>query len=139
MLHIDRTVSAEVPASPARCLERLADVGGYSSWSSLIKAVQVLEAPGRVRLRADVLGVSFEMDCELVMGDGRAVLRRLPNDPQDEERYEADWRVSQADAGAAVELHVAATLDAPGPVHLLRGRVGRRLADDLLADFTRGL
>lgn len=42
-------------------------------------------------------------------------------------------------AGSKVELHVAASIDAPGPARLLRGRVERRLVDDLLADFTRGL
>jgi hypothetical protein len=42
-------------------------------------------------------------------------------------------------APGEVTLHVVAALDAPGPARLIRGRVERRLADDLLADFTRAL
>jgi hypothetical protein len=137
MLTIDRTAYAEVAAPPARCLERLADVEAYPSWSSLIRTTSV--AGERVRLLAELLGVSFEMDCVLEVGSDRAVLRRLPNDPQDRERFEATWTVSQALAGTTVELHVVAALDAPGPARLLRGRVERRLVDDLLADFTRSL
>jgi hypothetical protein len=133
MLEIDRTVSATVDASPERCLEVLADVESYPSWSSLISSA---ERDGeRVRLRASVLGAGFEMECELELSADRAVLRRLPNDADDEERFEATWNV----APGRVELHVAAALDAPGPARLIRGRVERRVADDLLADFTRAL
>jgi hypothetical protein len=137
VLTIDRTARAQVAAPPARCLERLADVAAYPSWSSLIRASERIGE--RVRLRAELLGVSFEMDCALELGDNRAVLKRLPNDPQDEERFEATWTVAPAGQGAAVSLHVAAALDAPGPARLLRGRVERRLVDDLLADFTRSM
>jgi hypothetical protein len=133
MLMIDRSARAEVSAPPARCLERLADVEAYPSWSSLIRSAETVGE--RVRLRAELLGVSFEMDCALELGGDRAVLRRLPNDPRDDERFEATWTVSPAGSGAAVGLHVVAALDAPGPARLLRGRVERRLVDDLLADF----
>jgi hypothetical protein len=139
MLTIDRTAAADVPAaSPGRCLARLQDAQRYPEWSSLIKSAEPIEA-GRVRLRAELLGVSFEMDCELETdGATRAVLRRVPNDLDDEERFEAAWTVTRAGRrGAHVELHVRALLDAPGPARLIRGRVERRLTDDLLADFTR--
>jgi uncharacterized membrane protein len=134
MLTIDRTVRATVDAPASRCMEVLADVSGYPAWSSLIESADVLEG-NRVRLRASVLGVGFEMHCELEMGESAAVLRRLPNDRADEERLEATWTVAPPE----VTLHVVAALDAPGPARLLRGRVERRLADDLLADFTRRL
>jgi hypothetical protein len=108
-----------VAAPPARCLERLADVEAYPSWSSLIRSAEV--AAERVRLRAELLGVSFEMDCVLEVGSDRAVLRRLPNDPEDEERFEATWTVAPAANGATVELRVVAALDAPGPARPLGG------------------
>jgi hypothetical protein len=131
MLEIDRTVRGSVDAPLSRCMEVLGDVAGYPGWSSLIESAEV--AGDRLRLRASVLGVGFEMDCELELGETTAVLRRLANDPDDEERFEAHWSVDPA----TVVLRVTAALDAPGPARLLRGRVERRLADDLLADFAR--
>jgi hypothetical protein len=134
VLTIDRTARAEVAATPERCLERLGDVESYPSWSSLIRRAE--RVGDRVRLRAELLTVSFEMDCALELGPDRAVLRRLPNDDRDEERFEAVWTVRPAAPGSSdVELHVVAALDAPGPARLIRGRVERRLADDLLEDF----
>jgi hypothetical protein len=114
-------------------MERLADVEGYPRWSSLIRSAESTD--GRVALRAELLGVSFEMRCELDVGAERVVLRRVPNDAGDEERFEAEWIV----APGKVTLHVTAALDAPGPARLIRGRVEKRLTDDLLADFTRSL
>ena len=137
MLTIERRASASSGARPAACLRRLADVESYPSWSSLIREAE--RVGERVRLRAELFGVSFVMDCELETGDGGAELRRLPYDDADEERFEAAWTVTPAGARSEVELHVAATIDAPGPARLLGGRVERRLVDDLLADFTRGL
>ena len=122
-------------APPERCLERLADVEAYPSWASLIRRAEVLG--DRVRVRAEMLGVAFEMDCALELGPDRAVLRRLPYDREDDERYEATWTVAPVAGGSDVELHVAAAIDAPGPARLLRGRVERRMVDDLLADFVR--
>jgi hypothetical protein len=133
MLAIDRTARAEVEASPERCVERLEDVEGYPRWSSLIKSAEA--SGGRVALRAELLGVSFEMECELEVDGGRVVLRRLPNDAGDEERFEAEWTAAPGE----LTLHVTAALDAPGPARLIRGRVEKRLTDDLLADFTRSL
>jgi hypothetical protein len=135
VLTIDRTARAEVAATPERCLERLGDVESYPSWSSLIRGAE--RVGDRVRLRAELLSVSFEMDCVLELGPDRVVLRRLPNDDGDEERFEAVWTVTPGESGQSsdVELHVVAALDAPGPARLIRGRVERRLADDLLEDF----
>jgi Polyketide cyclase / dehydrase and lipid transport len=137
VLTIDRSARASVAASPQRCLELLSDVEAYPSWASLIRQVEVVGE--RVRVRAELLGVPFVMDCELELGPDRAVLRRLPYDEEDDERYEAAWTVRPAGSGAEVELHVTAALDAPGPARLLRGRVERRLVDDLLADFARAV
>jgi hypothetical protein len=136
VLRIHRTVNTRVGARPERCLSVLADVGSYPSWSSLIREAAVL-GPGRVRIRAELLGQSFEMECELELGADRAVLRRVPNDAADDERFVASWTVRPDGSGAAVELHVEAALDVPGAARLLRGRIERRLADDLLADFAR--
>jgi hypothetical protein len=135
VLTIDRTARGEVAAPPKRCLERLADAADYPTWSSLIRSAE--RAGERVRLKAELFGISFVMDCELEVGDDRAVLRRVPYDAEDEERFEATWTVTPAASGSEVELHVVATIDAPGPARVLRGRVERRLVDDLLADFTR--
>ena len=137
MLTIDRTARASVAATPARCLEKLAAVEAYPSWSSLIESAEAVGE--RVRLEAELLGISFVMDCDLEVGAGRAVLRRVPYDDADDERFEATWTVAPTVAGSEVELHVVAAIDAPGPARLLRGRVERRLADDLLADFTRAV
>jgi hypothetical protein len=79
------------------------------------------------------------MDCELELASGSAVLRRVPYDAQDDERFTAGWSVEPEAGGAAVELRVVAALDAPGPAGLLRGRVERRLVDDLLADFAQAV
>lgn len=133
MLEIDRTARAQVDVSPERCVERLADVDGYPRWSSLIRSAE--SSGRRVRLRAELLGLGFEMDCELELSDDRVVLRRIPNDDDDEERFEAVWTAAPGE----LTLHVTAALDAPGPARLIRGRVEKRLTDDLLADFTRSL
>ena len=135
MLTIDRSARATVEAPPERCLERLKDVEAYPSWSSLIRGAEV--AGERVRLRAEILGMPFVMDCSLEVGPEGAVLRRLPYDEHDEERYEATWSVKRAGSGAEIALHVSAALDAPGPARLVRGRIERRLVDDLLEDFAR--
>jgi hypothetical protein len=137
VLTIDRSARATVTAAPERCLERLADVEAYPSWASLIRSAEV--AGERVRLRAELLGVAFEMDCELEVAPGRAILRRVPYDARDDERFEAVWAVSPTGSASEVELHVVAALDAPGPARLLRGRVERRLVDDLLRDFAQSL
>jgi hypothetical protein len=115
-------------------MEVLADVERYPSWASLISDAEVLE-PGRVRLRAQVLGIGFEMDCALELSDDRAVLRRLPYDAGDDERYEATWSARPGE----VELHVDAALDAPGAASLMRGRIERKLVDELLADFVKAV
>jgi hypothetical protein len=133
MLEIDRTARAHVDVPPARCVELLTDVDSYPRWSSLIRSAE--SRSGRVRLRAELLGVSFEMECDLEVDDDRVVLRRLPNDDGDEERFEAAWTATPGE----LTLHVTAALDAPGPARLIRGRVEKRLTDDLLADFTRSL
>jgi hypothetical protein len=136
MLRIDRSVSAPVDASPARCLDVLADVEGWPAWARLIADAEVLERgddgrPSAARLHADVLGLKVVMDCVLEFGADRALLRRVPYDPDDDERYEVAWSIGER----RVELHVSAAIDAPGPAGILRGRVSKRLADDLLADF----
>jgi hypothetical protein len=130
LLRIDRNVSAAVDAPRSRCLEVLADIERWPEWARLIAAVEVLE-PGFVRLRADVLGLKVIMDCVFELAEDRALLRRVPYDPQDDERYEAAWTLGDGQ----VDLHVTAGIDAPGPAGVLRGRVSRRLADDLLDDF----
>jgi hypothetical protein len=132
VLRVERTVRAAVTAPPDRCMTLLGDVEGYPRWARLLDGVEVTERdPLRVRVIADVLGLTVEMDCALELGPDRVVLRRLPNDADDDERYEAAWTISDG----AVELQVTAAIDAPGPASLLRGRVTKRLADDLLADF----
>jgi hypothetical protein len=134
MLNIDHASSARVPAPPSRCMELLADVEDYPRWASLIGSASVL-GPGRVRLRAELLGLGFEMDCTLELGDGRAVLRRVPYDALDPERYEATWIVEPHGGGSEVRLHVVAAIEAPGPAAIIRRPVSKRLVDDLLSDF----
>ena len=137
MLTIERTATASVAAPPERCLERLEDVDGYPSWASLIKRAEVLDE--RLRITAELMGIPFVMDCVLLVEDASVTLRRIPYSDDDEERYEATWTVAPEGEGARVELHVAAILDAPGAARVVRGRIERRLADDLLGDFVRSL
>jgi ribosome-associated toxin RatA of RatAB toxin-antitoxin module len=142
VLSIERSASRAVGAPPERCMAVLADVGAYPAWSGLIVAARVVERdakPARVWVRAQVLGLTVEMDCLLELGEARAVLRRVPDDDADRERYDAVWTVSPREGGTEVELEVTALLDAPGPAALLRGRVGKRLVDDVLEEFARAL
>jgi hypothetical protein len=134
VLEIDRTVSARVEAPPDRCLAVLRDVAGYPRWSRLVGKVDVVDND-RVRVRADVLGLPVLMNCVLEADEGSATLRRLPNDPDDDEQFTAAWTVREAPGGADVGLRVRAAMNAPGPARLIRGRVERKLADELLADL----
>jgi hypothetical protein len=135
VLTIDRTARAAVAAPPEHCLERLADVEGYALWASLIKRTE--RVGERVRLDAELLGMPFVMDCALDLTSEAAVLRRVPYSADDGERYEASWTVTPEASGSRVELHVVAAVDAPGAARFVRGRIERRLVDDLLHDFTR--
>src|SRR5947209_4037617 len=108
MLEIDRSARAHVAAPPERCRELLADVERYPEWSSLLKQVERLD-PDRVRLRAEVLGLTVEMDCAIEFGEDRALLTRLPYDASDNERYATEWTVAPDE----VRLHVTAALDVP--------------------------
>ena len=130
MLRLSRTATATVTAPPSRCMAVLRAVEAFPSWASLISEAEVLE-PGRVRLKAHVMGVPLEMLCALEITDDRAVLTRLPYDPGDDERYVATWTVGPGEVG----LHVEAELDAPSAAGFMRGRIERKLVDDLLADF----
>jgi polyketide cyclase/dehydrase/lipid transport protein len=130
---LDRTVRAEVAGSPQRCVVLLADVEGWPRWARLVRDVE--RRGDDLVMRAEVLGLTVQMRCVLERSAGGAILRRLPNETTDEERFTAAFTVRPADGGAAVTLQVAAAIDVPGPAGLLRGRIERRLADDLLADF----
>lgn len=134
MLEIDRTVTAHVDATPQRALDLLRDVERYPDWASLISHA---ERDGEsVRLRASVLGVGLWMTCELRLRSDGALLRRIPDDARDEERFEADFSLTPS---GSVDLHVSAAIEAPGPARLIRGRVERALVDGLLADFVRAV
>jgi hypothetical protein len=137
VLSIDRTARVDVSAPPERCLEILSDVARYPSWASLIASAEVIE--DRVKLRAQVLGLPVEMQCSLATRPDGAVLQRIPYDDRDDERYVADWRVGPSASGAEVTLHVTASLDAPGPARVLRGRVERLLVDGLVNDLARAV
>jgi hypothetical protein len=144
VLDIDRKASIETLAKPERCLELLADVEGYPSWSDLITRADVIDRasggrPTTVRMRASVLGVPVELRCAVELGGDHATLRRLPESGDDPESYVATWNVRPGEGVTSVELHVRAKLDAPGPASLLRGRVARLLVDGLLSDFARAV
>ena len=113
-------------------MQVLAAVEDYPAWSSLIAGAEVIEED-RVRLKAHVMGIPLEMICRIEVGEDRAVLTRLPYDAGDDERYVATWTVRPGE----VELHLEAELDAPSAAGFMRGRIERKLADDLLEDFAR--
>jgi Polyketide cyclase / dehydrase and lipid transport len=137
VLTIERRAAVTVAAPPERCFERLIDIEAYPCWASLIERVERVD--DRIRLHAELLGVPFAMDCALEVAADRVVLRRLPYSDDDEERYEATWVVAPDGGATRVELRVAAAVDVPGAARLVRGRIERRLADDLLGDFVRSL
>jgi hypothetical protein len=144
VLDIDRTASIETLATRQRCLDLLADVEGYASWSDLITRSDVIDrAPGgrptTVRMRATVLGLPVELRCAVELGGDQATLRRLPESADDPESYVATWAVRPGEGATSVELHVRAKLDAPGPASLLRGRVARLLVDRLVSDFAHAV
>jgi hypothetical protein len=128
------TARTRTAAAPARCLEVLGDVEAYPRWSSLITKVERLDG-GKLVVAAHVLGLAVRMTCIVDLAPDRAVMRRVPNEPGDEESYVATWTVRPEGAGSEVELHVVANLAAPGPASIVRGRVQRALVDDLLSDF----
>jgi hypothetical protein len=138
VLRIDGTAETGVTATPARCLEVLAAVEDYPAWSSLIAGVELL-GDGTLLIRAQVLGLSVRMTCALDLGADRAVLRRLPHDPDDDESFEATFTITPVGNGSGVELHTVAAFHVPGPASMLRGRVTTALVDDLLADFARAV
>jgi hypothetical protein len=133
VVRIDRTVRAEVAAAPSAVLALLGAPAAYPRWSRLVREAHVHD--GTVELRVEVLGRTTAMECTLELGPDGAVLRRVRNDDGDDERFAAAFRVRPDGAAAKVELHVTAAIDLPGPAGLLRGRIERRLADDLLADL----
>ena len=128
MLEIDRAASVRAPAPAERCLAVLTDVCDWPRWSRLVRSVEPVG--DAYRLRAEILGLGVEMTCVL----DETTLRRIADGPEDRERFEMAWTV-----GDEVTLHVRARLDAPGPASLLRRRVERALADDVLADFAAAL
>ena len=135
VLSIHRVLSRTVAVGSERCAEVLLAVEDYPRWYDLLSSVERLP-DGHVLLRAHVLGLHVEMTCSLARTPAGVTLRRLPNDASDAERYEAEWTLSPTGAGAtAVTLTLTAELDVPGPAGLLRKRVERRLADDLLEAF----
>jgi hypothetical protein len=129
VLQVDRSAQARFQAPRDRCLEVLGDVADYPRWSRLVRAVS--EGDRGVHLVVEVLGRTVAMDCSLELGPDGAVLRRLPNDPGDDEVFVAEWKL----ADDTVTLHVSAAIDLPGAAGLLRGRIERRVVDELLDDF----
>ncbi|MEA2427151.1 MAG: hypothetical protein QOF37_779 [Thermoleophilaceae bacterium] len=115
-------------------MEVLGDVDRYPSWASLIAEAETIE-PGLVRLHAQALGIGFEMDCALELSADTAVMRRLPYDSDDEELYVATWTLRPGE----VELHVEAAIDVVGAAGLIRGRIERKLVDELVEDFARAV
>lgn len=139
MLRIDRTAEIVTAATPARVRAVLTDVPRYPAWASLIERVDVPAPGGPITLTGRVLGVEIVMTCLVEADDDTIVMRRLPFDGGDDERYVATWTVSPRGTATGVRLRVVAALDAPGPAALLQGRVSRSLVDDLLADAARVL
>ncbi len=126
-------------------MELLGDIESYPDWSSLVAAIDVLDRdadgrPSRVKMRAQVMGLSVTMTCAIELGDDHAALRRIPHEgASDEERFDAAWSVSPSGAGSSVTLRVDAGLDAPAAIGPFGGRIAKKLVDDLLADFVRAV
>jgi len=139
VLRIDRSASSVTAASPDRCRAVLTDVPAYPTWASLIERVEATGPGDAITVTGKILGLEIVMLCVVEEDSGAIRLRRLPFDAGDDERYLATWTLEPDGRGTRIGLHVTAELDAPGAASLLRGRVERKLADELLADLVRAV
>jgi ribosome-associated toxin RatA of RatAB toxin-antitoxin module len=142
VLKVDRSAQELIPLPPERCVELVGVIEALPTWSSLISSVDVLESddaglPTQARLHAGVMGLTVQMPCNVERSDDGATLRRIRNGTGKDEDFVAIWSAEPHADGTEMNLHVTAELNVPGPARLLRGQVGNKLCDELLADFAK--
>jgi Polyketide cyclase / dehydrase and lipid transport len=135
------------PASPEQCLSLLAAVDGYPNWyPEVVRSVEVVERddhgqPTKVRTKLHVERGPLTRDFNLLMDvrinpAGAVMLRRVPHDGDDGEKFEVIWRLSGA-APTQIRLDLAANLNVPRFVPL--GDVGDSMAVGFVNAATRKL
>ena len=142
MRRLSGHAEAVCDAPTAEVFELLRALEGYPSWAvGLVRRVEVLErdragAPTRalatLRVAIGPLPMSLELTVALSAEPcDRVTLRRLPNDPHDDETFVAMWQIDQRRPSATtIRLEIEAGLDIPRLVPL--GDTGDRLARELV-------
>ncbi len=123
-------------ATSEQCMSLFEAVDDYPSWHpEVVKSVEVVERdddgqPTRVRTKLHVERGPLTHDFSLLMDvrinpSGGVMLRRVPHDGDDGEKFEVIWRLSGA-APTQIRLDLAASLNVPRFLPL--GDVGDSMA-----------
>jgi hypothetical protein len=127
----------------------LADVERYPAWyPDVVRSVEVLErdaygqatkAKTKLHVSAGPVTRDFDLTLTITVQQPDSVrLQRVPHEPDDEERFEVDWRVRDG-SQRAIEVELGAAL--PVPRFLPVGGIGDTLAQGFVgaavAEITR--
>ena len=135
-------------AAPSeQCMSLFEAVDEYPSWyPEVVKSVEVVERddhgqPTKVRTKLHVERGPLTRDFDLLMDvrtnpSGAVMLRRVPHDGDDGEKFEVIWRLSGA-APTQIRLDLAANLNVPRFLPL--GDVGDSMAAGFVNAATRKL
>jgi hypothetical protein len=134
-------------ASVVECARFFRAVDHYPDWHpDVVRRVEVLErdgdgepSKGRAMLHVAVgpLVKDFDVVLAVRVPDPHTVsLKRIPNHPGDDERFEVTWQMQQGDQ-TRLRLVVRASLSVPRFVPV--GGIGDGLADGFLSAATRAL
>ncbi|MGI8413046.1 MAG: SRPBCC family protein [Solirubrobacteraceae bacterium] len=132
--------AAPVAAPPQQCMDLLQAVDAYPAWHpDLVRSVTVLERddqgrPTQARATLRVAVGPFTKEVVLVLavhrdGPRTVKLTRLRNEPADEERFEARWRVHEG-GQTRIELELEADFEVPRLIRV--GAIGDAMARDFV-------
>lgn len=141
MKELSGSATVTTEATPEACFELVAAVDRYPSWNSdAIRRMEVLESDSegratRVRTAVHVAAGPLTREFELVMdvehSERDAVcLSRVPNDPDDAEKFEVVWRISDGPP-TCLAIELSAVLEVPRLIPLagIGDRVAQGFAD----------
>ncbi len=140
MKELRGAASASVAAPVERCVQFLGTVDRYPEWyGEVVRSVEVLD-PGRARATLHVSVGPLTRDIRLLLSvavsERSVVLRRIPHEPTDPERFEVSWSVFDGPP-TRVGLELSANLDVPRLVPL--GGVGEAMARGFVVAAAREL
>jgi hypothetical protein len=141
------SASGVTSASVEDCVRFFHAVDRYPAWyPEVVRKAEVLQrdGEGEPSKAAALLHVAvgpLVKDFDLVLAVGRpdpqtVMLRRIPNHPGDEERFEVTWRM-QAGAQTRIRLEVEASLSVPRFVPV--GGIGDGIAEGFVTAATRAM